>query len=450
MKTFLYSFLTVLALTAAVGAQAKERGRFVIPPAFENVTLESMFGANLENGDFQEGDWVVDADGVITSPGDGEIWTKEKYGSFVCTFEFDAEDDANAGFLIHAAEKKNWVPCAVEVQLLGDGYRLPDEKGKPTIAIEPNYHTCGAFYGYQAALRNVTKPHGKWNKMTVVALGTRLMVELNGIMVNMIDTAEWTDNTYSPLGTAIEEKFRGKSLAEQEPFGYIGFQGKHSDTVIRYRNIKFAPLAGPVVSGADETAWEPLFGENLENAEFDPEIWSIDADGVLHATKDDAIWAKEKFGDAILQFEFMTTQDANSGVIIECTDKENWIPNSFEVQIFDSFGKGNGMDQCGSVYGRAPTVVNVCKAPGQWNKMTIALIGSTIDVYLNGTLITHMNKAKWTEAATNPDGSEVFSWLVNKAPCETSNGGFIGFQGLHAGQPVVYRNVTVKRLGAAK
>ena len=82
--------------------------------------------------------------------------------------------------------------------------------------------------------------------------------------------------------------------------------------------------------------------------------------------------------------------------------------------------------------------------------MTIALIGSTIDVYLNGTLITHMNKAKWTEAATNPDGSEVFSWLVNKAPCETSNGGFIGFQGLHAGQPVVYRNVTVKRLGAAK
>ena len=73
-----------------------------------------------------------------------------------------------------------------------------------------------------------------------------------------------------------------------------------------------------------------------------------------------------------------------------------------------------------------------------------------IDVYMNGTLITHMDKSKWTDAAANPDGSEVFSWLVNKAPCETSNSGFIGLQGLHASQPVVYRNVMVKRLGEAK
>ncbi len=450
MKTFFYSLFAVLALTAAVGAQTKERVPFIIPPAIENIPLESMFGANLENGEFNEGDWVVDADGVITSPGDGEIWTKEKYGSFICTFEFDAEDKANAGFLIHAADKKKWIPCTVEVQLLGDGYRLLDEKGKPTVAIEPNYHTCGAFYGYQAASRNVTKPHGKWNKMTVVALGTRLMVELNGVMINMIDTAEWTDNTYSPLGPMIEEKFRGKTLAEQEPYGYIGFQGKHSDTIIRYRNIKFAPITGPVIPGADKIAWEPLFGEKLENAEYDPDVWSIDADGVMHAAKDDTIWAKGEFGDAVVKFEFMTTKDANSGVVIECTDKGNWIPNSFEAQILDSFGHGNGMDQCGSVYGRCPTVINVCKAPGEWNEMTIALVGPMIDVYMNGTLITHMNKAKWTDAAVNPDGSEVFSWLVNKAPCETPNSGFIGFQGLHAGQPVVYRNAMVKRLSAAK
>ncbi|MBO7725976.1 MAG: DUF1080 domain-containing protein [Thermoguttaceae bacterium] len=450
MKTFLYSLLAVLALTAAVGAQTKERGSFIIPPAIENMSLESMFGANLENGEFNGGDWVVGTDGVITSPGDGEIWTKEKYGSFICTFEFDAEDKADAGFLIHAADKKKWFPCTVEVQLLGDGYRLQDEKGKPTIAIEPNYHTCGAFYGYQAASQNVTKPKGKWNKMTVVALGTRLMVELNGVMINMIDTAEWTDNVYSPLGTEIEEQFRGKSLAEQEPYGYIGFRGKQGDLTIRYRNIKFAPIAEPVIPGAANVPWEPLFGEKLENAEYDPDVWSVDADGVIHATKDDTIWAKGEFGDAIIKFEFMTTKNANSGVIIQCTDKANWIPNALEVQILDSFEHGNGMDQCGAVYGRCPTAINVCKAPGQWNEMTIATVGSVIDVYMNGTLITHMNKSKWTDAAANPDGSEVFSWLVNKAPSKTPNSGFIGFQGLHEGHPVVFRNAKVKRLSAAK
>ena len=91
-------------------------------------------------------------------------------------------------------------------------------------------------------------------------------------------------------------------------------------------------------------------------------------------------------------------------------------------------------------------MINVCRAPGQWNEMTIAMIGSKIEVYMNGTLITEMNKKKWTDAAVNPDGSEVFSWLVNKAPSETENGGYVGLQGLHAGQPVVYRNVKIKRL----
>ncbi|MBQ3389249.1 MAG: DUF1080 domain-containing protein [Thermoguttaceae bacterium] len=443
MKTFLYSLFSVLVLAAAA-AQAADL--YMIPPVYDNMQLAPMFGDNLENGDFQEGDWVVGEDGVITSPGTGEIWTKQKYGSFICSFEFDAQNNANAGFLIHAADKKNWIPCTIEVQLLGDGYLLPDENGKATIPIKPDYHTCGAFYGYQAADKNVTKPAGHWNKMTVLAIGTRLMVELNGKMINMIDTAQWTDNAVSPRGTDIEEKFQGNTLAAQEPYGYIGFQGKHSDATIRYRNIRFAPITEPVLLPSEEGEWESLFGDNLEKAEFDPDVWSIDADGVLHATKDAEIWAKEKVENAILKLEFMTTKDANSGVIIEAADKENWIPNALEVQIFDSFEKGNGMDQCGAIYGRCAPVINVCRAPGQWNEMTIAMIGSKIEVYMNGTLITEMNKKKWTDAAVNPDGSEVFSWLVNKAPSETENGGYVGLQGLHAGQPVVYRNVKIKRL----
>ena len=264
-------------------------------------------------------------------------------------------------------------------------------------------------------------------------------------MINMINTTDWTNAEKSPAGTEIEEKFRGKTLASEEPYGYIGFQGKHSDALIYYRNIKFTPISGPFDPNPNE-GWTSLFGDQLENAEFDPEVWSIDADGVLHATRDEAIWSKEKFENFILSFDFQTTKDANSGVIIECSDKENWIPNSFEVQIFDSFEKENGMDQCGSIYGRCAPMFNVCKAPGEWNQMKVAVMGSVIQVFLNDELITVMDKKMWTDPAINPDGSEVFSWLVNKAPSETDNAGFIGFQGLHAGQPVVYRNIKVKKL----
>lgn len=434
MKALFCSLLCVLCAAAFVQAQPRHHGRFPIPPTFDQMELGSMFGDNLENGDFKEGEWVVDADGVITSPGHGEIWTKQKYGSFICKFEFDAEKDANAGFLLHASDKVDWIPNAIEIQLLGDA-------GKPV-----DYHHCGAFYGYQAPSENVMKPAGEWNEMTVVAIGTRVMVALNGKLINRINTAEWVDNEKSPQGTEIEGKFQKKSLASQAPYGYIGFQGKHSDSIIRYRNIRFAPITEPVFPAAQKAEWEPLFGENLEKAEYDPAVWSVDGAGVLHATKDDAIWAKEKFDDAIIQFEFMTTEDANSGVIIECTDKANWIPNSFEVQIFDSFGKENGMDQCGAIYGRCAPYFNNCKAPGEWNKMTIAMMGPMIEVYMNDSLITRMNKKEWTDPAKNPNGSDVFSWLVNKAPCDTEDSGYIGFQGLHANQPVAYRNIMVKRI----
>lgn len=37
--------------------------------------------------------------------------------------------------------------------------------------------------------------------------------------------------------------------------------------------------------------WKPLFGNNLEDATYDPKVWSM-KDGVLSATKDESIWTK--------------------------------------------------------------------------------------------------------------------------------------------------------------
>ena len=433
-KKSLFALALALCAVASLQAQPPRRGgQDGMPfPMFDRIKLSSMFGDNLENGDFKEGDWVVEENGEVVSPGYGEIWTKRKYGSFVCEFEFNAETEANAGFIIHASDKKDWVPNAIEVQLLGDS-------GK-----EAALHGCAAFYGYKTPMQNLTKPAGEWNKMKVVAWGRNIFVFMNGKMVNYMNTAAWTDTDKSPEGTEVYEKFRGKSLASQEPYGFIGFQGKHSDTIIHYRNIKFAPISAPMAAEGGE--WTSLFGEKLEKAEFDSEVWSVDDQGVLRPAKDEMIWTKEKYDNFALKFEFQTSKDANSGVIVQCTDKENWIPNAFEVQVYDSYEQGNGLDQCGAIYGRCPTMFNVCKAPGEWNSMIIVCMGSMIEVFLNDELITFMPKRMWTSADTNPDGSKVFEWLVNKAPSETENSGFIGIQGLHAGKPVAYRNIMVKKL----
>ena len=387
-----------------------------------------LFGENLENADFPEGSWELNDQKELCANKDAVIWTKEKYSAFICSFDFNLSEGANGGFLFQCSDKNNWIPNTIEIQLL-------DDAGQ-----EPNYHSCGAFYGFQAPYVNATKKPGEWNTMSIVCEGRLVSVALNGKLVNRIDTAEWFNPAVGPDGTEIEEKFRGKTLASFEPYGYIGFQGLHGNAPIKIRNVQFSPIRN-----ADTTkeGWRSCFGDKLENADFDPAVWSIDEDGILRANKDEMIWLKDEYKNFKLDFEFRTTKDANSGVVIQATDRANWIPNSLEVQIYDSFGKAADLGSCGAIYGRRAPDFNVCKAPGEWNHMTISVLGPDIYVVLNDQLTTHMLKSQWKKADENPDGSNPFSWLINKAPAETPLVGSVGFQGLHEKNPVEYRNIMI-------
>ncbi len=405
-------------------------GGFFGPMGMNAQQQRPLFGENLEEGDFPEGVWYFNDDNELCATADQNIWTKEKYSSFVCTFEFNLSENTNGGFLIQCSDKGNWIPNTIEIQLLDDFGR------------EPNYHSCASFYGFQAPNKNATKKPGEWNEMRVVCYGRTISVFLNGEFVNRINTAEWTDNEKSPSGTDIEAKFHGRTLASFEPYGYIGFQGLHGNSPMKIRNAMITPIQHPDTTTA---GWTSLFGDDLDNAEYDPEVWSIDDEGILRATKDDMIWAKDEYENYSLDFEFKTTEKANSGVVIQCTDKENWIPNSFEVQIFDSYGRDVDMSDCGAIYGRCAPEFNVMKAPGEWNRMTINVMRGNVTVILNDHLITSWNKALWTKADENPDGTKPYPWLINKAPSETENVGYVGIQGLHDKNPVEYRNVKIRK-----
>jgi len=60
-------------------------------------------------------------------------------------------------------------------------------------------------------------------------------------------------------------------------------------------------------------------------------------------------------------------------------------------------------------------------------------------------LVNEMNMALWTSAKTNPDGSEIPSWL-NTPFAQLETHGRIGLQGKHAGAPIYFRNLKVKEL----
>jgi hypothetical protein len=197
------------------------------------------------------------------------------------------------------------------------------------------------------------------------------------------------------------------------------------------------------------TDWQPLFGEDYAGADFVEGSWEIRGD-VIIAHEDQVIWAEGEYEDFKLALEFMNDTGTNSGIIVYCTDQDNWIPNSVEVQIaddhYEEWGSGPKYAQCGAIYGHLPaTEQKVVREPGQWNSMEITCRGQRIEVVLNGKKVTDMDMAQWTSGTVNPDGSPIPEWLP-KPFANLPTRGSIGLQGKHGEASIRFRNVKIASL----
>jgi len=207
--------------------------------------------------------------------------------------------------------------------------------------------------------------------------------------------------------------------------------------------------AGQVSFAATKGKWKPLFGENYSKATYDKNAWYHE-NGVLTATEDEVIWALGEYGNFVLSLEFRNEPGTNSGIIVYCTNNNNWIPNSVEIQIADDhdpkWGDARKDYQCGAIFGHLPAKKQkVVKKPGEWNTMVVTCKGQKIDVVLNGKKVTSMDMSLWTSGKVNPDGSEIPSWLPTPF-AELPTKGTIGLQGKHGDASISFRNVRIKML----
>lgn len=193
---------------------------------------------------------------------------------------------------------------------------------------------------------------------------------------------------------------------------------------------------------------ELLFDEDFSQAIYEEGSWEIMED-VLVAHEDKVLWATGEYENFELSFEFKNETGTNSGIIVYCTNMEDWIPNSVEIQIADDHGEKWGTSrkdyQCGAVFGHLPAneqkVVNL---PGEWNQMKLSCKGQLIEVELNGKMVNSMDMAEWTSGTINPDGSEIPSWLPTPF-AELPTKGAIGFQGKHGDSSISFRNVRINQ-----
>lgn len=204
----------------------------------------------------------------------------------------------------------------------------------------------------------------------------------------------------------------------------------------------------PAADHPNSSSWQSLFAEDLSDANFPEGVWTFE-NGILTASEDQNIWTKTSYNNFIIDLEFKTDHGTNSGVIVYCSDTDNWIPNSVEVQIADDYAEEWASKpktwQCGAIFGHLPASKSMVKKPDEWNRYTVTCIDNLIFVILNGELITELDMSLWTSAETNPDGSEIPSWL-SKPLAELPTQGHIGFQGKHAGAPIYFRNIKIKKI----
>jgi hypothetical protein len=194
--------------------------------------------------------------------------------------------------------------------------------------------------------------------------------------------------------------------------------------------------------------WSELFNASLTNAIFPKGIWSI-TDGVITATKDEALWSEKAYDDFVLDLEFKNADGTNSGVIVHASELEEWVPHSVEIQIADDYSaewsKAPATWQCAAIFGHQAATKHVVKKPGEWNHYTITCKGRKIWIVLNGELVNSCDMSLYTSATKNLDGSKAPDWLSNPMATLPLHG-HIGFQGKHAGAPIYFRNIRIREL----
>jgi len=222
-------------LLISLGSIASARAEEAVPPKTHPDTAgwQDLFAADLSDAIYPKGVWSF-KDGILTATKDENVWTKKEYANCIIDVEFKNARATNSGVFVYGNNLlKDWIPNSVEIQIL-------DDYDKKWANVPKNW-LCGGIFGHVAPSKQVVKPAGQWNRMTVTCLGPKLYVLLNGEAVAQIDLKQCTSAKKNPDGSDIPP-WLSKPLADLPLHGHVGLQGKHSGAPIYFRNLKIKSL----------------------------------------------------------------------------------------------------------------------------------------------------------------------------------------------------------------
>ncbi|MCM2374374.1 3-keto-disaccharide hydrolase [Aporhodopirellula aestuarii] len=170
------------AMTCAIDSHAAEKDSDGYLPLFNGKDL---------TGWETTGTWVVEEDGVLAlKPKPGKrgifsyrlfLWTKWTFSDFELDFEFKLAKGGDSSVFLRSQSLGGFI----EVE-------LTDSHGKEGPLTTDD---CGAVQKVTPPSKNMAKPAGEWNRITIKCKGELLQVELNGEQVIDLD--------YDKLGISV-------------------------------------------------------------------------------------------------------------------------------------------------------------------------------------------------------------------------------------------------------
>ena len=161
------------------------------------------------------GEWSIE-DGALVGR-NGRDWSTdpERTGSWLCTdkeysdfrleLQYTISEGGNSGVFFRSALEKNPAFTGYEMQIV-------DAPGSAASKQGPS-----AIYDAVAPSKNLVRPTGQWNTVTIIAQGPRIRIEMNGEQV---------------IDTELDRSARG----------HIGLQNHDERAVVRFRNIRIEEL----------------------------------------------------------------------------------------------------------------------------------------------------------------------------------------------------------------
>jgi hypothetical protein len=354
--------------------------------------------------------------GVLVNDGYGLFLTTLKnYADFELMLEYKTVPLADSGVYLRAIPQVQIWDYTEQKK-----FKLGADKGSGGL-----WNNKGNMLG-KNPLMLADKPFGEWNKMHIIMVGERVSVKLNEKLV--VDHAQM-DNYFNrnqpiPRTGPIQLQTHGGEISWRNVF-IREIQPEEANKILA---SKIADGFKPIFDGKSTQGWKGAVG-NYEVT-----------DGAIRCKKGKGgtIFTEKQYSDFTVAFEFNVPEGGNNGLAIRYPGKGNAAYDGMcELQVLDNaspkYTKLDDRQFHGSAYGMAAAQRGFLRPAGEWNFQTVDVVGSTLKVELNGTVIL------------DTDLSKIADYMAGKFhPGKDVTKGHFGFAGHN--DPVSFRNILLKEL----